>query len=99
MFITNSQLNLVETKNNQVLTNSLKVAKKFEKEHKHVLESIRDLKSKLMTAENSADLYCKEITYRDIQNKEQPAFEFNKDFFTLLVMGFNINKMLFFITF
>lgn len=36
----------------QAVTNSVKVAEKFGKEHKHVLESIR----KLMTAENSAVL-------------------------------------------
>ena len=38
--------------NGQAVTNSVKVAEKFGKEHKHVLESIR----KLMTAENSAVL-------------------------------------------
>ena len=37
--------------NDQALTNSLLVAKKFGKEHRHVLDSIRNL-----TAENSAVL-------------------------------------------
>lgn len=90
----NITFNLVETKNNQVLTNSLKVAKKFEKNHKDVLEKIRNLNQEVQQAENSADLYCKEITYRDSQNKERPAYEFNKDFFTLLVMGFTGEKAL-----
>ena len=93
--MTNSQLNLVETKNNQVLTNSLKVAKKFEKEHKNVLKDIRELLKKLgqLNFEHS-DFYIKEIKYINNQNKEQPAYEFNKDFFTLLVMGFTGEKAL-----
>ena len=69
----------------QAITNSLLVAKKFGKEHKHVLESIR----KLMTAENSAVLQMfEESTYINEQNKEQPMFLMNRDGFTLLAMGF-----------
>ena len=92
--MTNSQLNLVETKNNQVLTNSLKVAKKFEKKHCDILEKIRNLNQEVQRTENSVGYFCKEITYRDSQNKERPAYEFNKDFFTLLVMGFTGEKAL-----
>ena len=69
----------------QAITNSLLVAKKFGKEHKHVLESIR----KLMTAENSAVLQMfEESTYLNEQNKEQPMYLMNRDGFTLLAMGF-----------
>ena len=94
--MTNSQLNLVETKNNQVLTNSLKVAKKFEKEHKHILRDIKELQEKISQSNfgPTENFYIKEITYRDTQNKERPAYEFNKDFFTLLVMGFTGEKAL-----
>jgi Rha family phage regulatory protein len=92
--MTNSQLNLVETKNNQVLTNSLKVAKKFEKTHKDVLEKIRNLNQEVQRAENSAGYFCKEITYKDLKGELRPAYEFNKDFFTLLVMGFTGEKAL-----
>ena len=69
----------------QAITNSLLVAKKFGKDHKHVLESIR----KMMTAQNSAVLQMFEIsTYINEQNKEQPMFLMNRDGFTLLAMGF-----------
>ena len=69
----------------QAITNSLLVAKKFGKDHKHVLESIR----KLMTAENSAVLQMfEESTYINEQNKTQPMFLMNRDGFTLLAMGF-----------
>ena len=69
----------------QAITNSLLVAKKFGKDHKHVLESIR----KMMTAQNSAVLQMFEgSTYINEQNKEQPMFLMNRDGFTLLAMGF-----------
>ena len=69
----------------QAITNSLLVAKKFGKDHKHVLESIR----KLMTAENSAVLQMfEESTYINEQNKTQPMYLMNRDGFTLLAMGF-----------
>ncbi len=76
---------LVFSSGSKVLTNSVLVAKKFGKEHKHVLESIR----KIMTAENSAVLgMFDESTYLNEQNKKQPMFIMNRDGFTLLAMGF-----------
>ena len=75
--------------NGQAVTNSVKVAEKFGKEHKHVLESIR----KLMTAENSAVLQMfEESTYVNEQNKTQPMYLMNRDGFTLLAMGFTGTK-------
>lgn len=79
--------------NGQVLTNSLLVAKKFGKEHKHVLDSIRVLIKGL--AEISADPLFVETTYVSEQNKQEyPVFVMNKDGFTLLAMGFSGNKAL-----
>lgn len=76
---------LVFSSGSKVLTNSVLVAKKFGKEHKHVLESIR----KIMTAENSAVLgMFEESNYLNEQNKKQPMFIMNRDGFTLLAMGF-----------
>ena len=76
---------LVFINNDKALTNSLLVAKKFGKEHRHVLESIR----KIMTAENSAVLQMfEESSYLNEQNKQQPMFIMNRDGFTLLAMGF-----------
>ena len=70
--------------NDQAMTNSLLVAEKFGKEHRHVLDSIRNL-----TAENSAaKLLFVESEY-DNRGKTYPMYVMNKDGFTLLVMGFN----------
>lgn len=74
----------------QGLTDSLRVAMKFEKEHRDVLKSIRNL---LMTAQNSAVLSMfVETTYLNEQNKEQPMFIMNEDGFALLAMGFTGQK-------
>lgn len=88
-----SESNLVfKGENNQALTNSLLVAKKFGKEHKHVLESIRKL---MRTAEFSAvlSMFCESAYYNE-QNKEMPMFVMNRDGFTLLAMGFTGEKAL-----
>jgi Rha family phage regulatory protein len=65
------------------VTNSLMVAEKFGKEHRHVLDSIRGL----LTAENSAAKFFIEYEY-DNRGKKYPMFIMNRDGFSLLVMGF-----------
>ena len=77
--------------NDQALTNSLLIAEKFGKEHKNVMQSIRNLIGG--TAENSAiaEMFS-ESTYLNEQNKEQPMFLMNRDGFTLLAMGFTGKK-------
>lgn len=72
----------------KLTTTSLKVAEKFEKQHKDVLENIRNL-----TAENSAAKFFNETTYKS-RGKEYPMFEMDRDGFSLLVMGFTGEKAL-----
>lgn len=69
---------------NQVLTNSLLVAEKFGKEHKRVLQDIRDLKCSNQFKQHNFVLssYCND------QNRELPMYVMNRDGFTLLVMGY-----------
>ena len=77
---------------NQVLTNSLLVAEKFGKNHKHVLDAIREL---ISSAEKSAVLKMfVPTTYIASNNKENPMFIMNRDGFTLLAMGFTGEKAL-----
>lgn len=77
--------------NDQAITSSLLVAEKFGKEHKNVMQSIRNLIGG--TAENSAiaEMF-QESRYLNEQNKEQPMFLMNRDGFTLLAMGFTGKK-------
>lgn len=72
----------------QAVTTSLKVAEVFEKEHKDVMKSIRNL-----TAQNCAVLKMfVEDKYINSQNKQQPMYYMDRDGFTLLAMGFTGSK-------
>ncbi|HLR24181.1 MAG TPA: phage regulatory protein/antirepressor Ant [Candidatus Avipropionibacterium sp.] len=82
---------LIFIENNQALTNSRNIARDFDKEHRHVLESIDKIKG---VAENWADLFY-ETTYIHEQNKQEyREFLMNRDGFTLLAMGFTGKKAL-----
>lgn len=72
----------------KLITTSLKVAETFEREHKDVLESVRNL-----TAEKSAAKFFSETTYKS-RGKKYPMYEMDRDGFSLLVMGFNGDKAL-----
>lgn len=88
-----SKVDLVYVEAARALTNSVLVAQKFGKEHKHVLDSIRELIKGC--AENSATPMFEETTYIHPQNgQEYPMFIMNRDGFTLLAMGFTGDKAL-----
>lgn len=78
------QLITINQENGQPVVSSREVAEHFGKEHKHVLETIRN-----MTAENSAvlEMFFKS-EYTNAQNKKMPMYLMNRDGFSLLVMGF-----------
>lgn len=65
------------------VTTSLLVAEKFEKEHKHVLDAIRNL-----VAENSAASSLFFESQYENRGKYYPMFIMSRDGFSLLVMGF-----------
>ena len=71
----------IKYENNQMLVTSLQVAEDFGKQHRHVLDSIRNL-----VAENSAaKLVFFESEYKN-RGKKYPMFTMNRDGFTLLAM-------------
>lgn len=79
---------LVEPQNGVATTTSLQVANSFEKKHKHVLETIKNL-----MAENSAvKNMFKETTYLSDRGREYQMYQMDKDGFTLLVMGYTGQK-------
>ena len=75
---------LVIMKDKQAVTTSLQVAESFEKNHRDVMRTIRNL-----TAQNCAvgNMFV-ESTYVNKQGHEQPMYYMNRDGFTLLAMGF-----------
>lgn len=84
---------LVYSEGSVVLTNSILVAKKFDRNHRDVLDTIRELVKGC--AENSADPMFEETKYIHPQNgQEYPMFVMNRDGFTLLAMGFTGDKAL-----
>lgn len=80
---------LVEIQGNQVVVASRKVAEHFEKLHKHVLDSIREI----LSAENSADKFFKEVSYI-YKGRRLPEYIMTRDGFSLLAMGFTGRKAL-----
>lgn len=80
----------MEQNREEILTaNSRDVAEHFEKQHKDVLESIRNL-----TAENSATKSMFIETSFESRGKFYPQYELTRDGFSLLVMGFTGSKAL-----
>lgn len=75
------------------LTNSVLVAKKFEKDHQHVLRDIRTLVEGVSKIGDTP--MFEEATYVHPQNGQTyPMFVMNRDGFTLLAMGFTGEKAL-----
>ena len=72
------------------VTDSVKVARVFEKQHKNVMKSIRNI---LGSAQNLANQkWFAETTYTDAQGKRQPMFLMNRDGFSLLTMSLTGDK-------
>lgn len=87
------QRNVVyKTEKGTPVTDSLKVAEVFGKQHKNVMQAIRNI---LGSAENSAHhKWFYESTYCDAQGKERPMFVMNRDGFSLLAMGLTGAKVM-----
>ena len=74
-----------KTEKGTPVTDSLKVADVFGKQHKNILQAIRNI---LGQAENSAhQKWFYESTFFDAQGKVRPMFVMNRDGFSLLAMG------------
>ena len=72
------------------VTDSVKVARVFEKQHKNVMKSIRNI---LGSAKNLAHQnWFAETTYTDAQGKRRPMFLMNRDGFSLLTMSLTGEK-------
>lgn len=76
---------LVKVTDGQVVVSSRQIAEHFEKEHKHVLQSIREI----LTAEKSAVKFFGESSYLNERGKSNPEYLMNRDGFSLLVMVFS----------
>ena len=74
--------------NNRPVVSSRKVAEIFEKEHRRVLQDIREL-----SCGDDFRLHnFVQSSYINSQDKEQPEYLMTRDGFTLLAMGFTGSK-------
>lgn len=81
---------ILRNENGQILASSREVADRFGKNHKDVLESIRNL-----TAENSAVKDMFQISqYINSRGRNYDQYLMNRDGFSLLAMGFTGKKAL-----
>lgn len=87
-----SQSALIQVNNGQAVVSSRQIADNFGKNHRDVLDAIREI---LGSAEISATPMFYETTYIHPQNKQEyPEILMNRDGFTLLAMGFTGKKAL-----
>ncbi len=79
---------MVQVLNGKIKTTSLQVAEFFEKEHKHVLRDIRELKcSDKFRVSNFGP-----TDFIDKNGDKQPSFEISRDGFAILAMGYTGEK-------
>ena len=74
---------ILQNKNGKILASSCEVTEKFGKQHKDVLENIK----------NSTTKFFKETTYEN-KGKKYLMYEIDRDGFFLLAMGFTSKKVL-----
>lgn len=75
---------ILSTQNGEPVASSRQIAENFGKEHKHVLDAVKNL-----VAENSAAKSMFHPATFENRGKQYPMYLMNRDGFTLLVMGFN----------
>lgn len=74
---------ILSTQNGEPVASSRQIAESFGKEHKHVLDAVKNL-----VAENSAAKSMFYETTFENRGKQYPMYLMNRDGFSLLVMGF-----------
>lgn len=74
---------ILSTQNGEPVASSRDVAKRFGKEHKHVLDAVKNL-----VAENSAAKSMFHPATFENRGKKYPMYLMNRDGFSLLAMGF-----------
>ena len=79
-----NDLGIYTSENNCLVVSSRKVAEVFEKLHKHVMESIRELDCE----EEFNESNFRPVEYRDAKGEMRPEYLITRDGFTLLAMGF-----------
>ena len=83
---------LLKVRGGQPMADSRDVAQRFEKQHKHLLDSIKKLSAETSCFQDGPDF--RPTYYTDSLNREQLCYLMDRDAFSLLVMGFTGQKAL-----
>jgi len=92
-------VDLVSIKKGEVLVNSLRIAEKFDKPHKRVLDSIEKLVRNIDDSKDikvsmlSKSYIIKESSHK-VNNRSFPCYELNRKAFSLVAMSFTGKKVL-----
>lgn len=79
---------IVFQQNGQAMTNSLIVAREFDKEHRNVMRDIRELIQKGMLKNEQTPMFVETLYVNEQNGQQYPMYLMNRDGFTLLAMGF-----------
>lgn len=79
---------LVTLYKNQLVTDSRQVAEHFGKEHRHVLDAIRNLEKGMPKIGQTPLMFYKSTYINEQNGQTYPRYLMNRDGFSLLVMGF-----------
>lgn len=80
--------NIIQVKENEVVTTSLLIAEKFNKNHMDVLRKIEDLITQIETGAKLRSLYYFEKSeQKDTYGQYRPMYYITRDGFSLLTMG------------
>jgi len=77
----------------QLVVTSRQIAEDFERQHKHVLEGIKNIVTNMDSDEKSAQYFITS-EYKDGSGKSNKEYLLTRDGFSLLVMGFTGSKAL-----
>lgn len=82
---------LINIKDEEAVTTSLRVAEVFEKRHADVMRKIEQIINENSSTQNCVQCF-KKSKYRDQSGKQNTMYYMNRDGFTFLVMGFTGKK-------
>lgn len=81
-----NELEIIKLEKGKPMTTSIMIAEVFEKEHKHILDKIRD------SIEFFNEPNFRPVTYKDSKGENRPMYLLDRDFTTFLIMGFTGKK-------
>ena len=76
------------------MTNSLIVAREFDKEHRNVMRDIRELIQKGALKNEQTPMFVETLYVNEQNGQQYPMYLMNRDGFTLLAMGFTGERAL-----